>query len=283
MLPMAKYYTMNRSVTNWLTALKALLRAEVNLNPKFMLATIALLLSLNTIAAPTNTKDFTEHQASYISFIPEGSVIQGSAAYGGIQPDYLINFTDVKFKTLRDYLDQIKANTALTFLKKVELTKRAVSSLLKKKSYDELSNSLLALQYKEDGQDIPLSEYAHHSTGVCREHALILHKALNWIGVENHYVYAKISREISDVEITEDHAFNTIHFENQDWIIDSYYRGFDGFLYSDIVAGVGRPRSLPGTPEYKSQRSIIRINNYPLAWLPKRTGLQRSCAQIFKN
>lgn len=233
-------------------------------------------------ASPPSKAKFIETSAHYLDFIPEGTIIQGSASHGGIQPDYVVDFESPRFAELRENLDLLKANPRIPQLDKVAITTKAVSSLLKNKHYSDKSNYLLAEMYKNDGMDIPLSEYVHHETGVCREHALILHFALSRVGIPNHFVYAKIQREVQNRNtITEDHAFNTIKHAGREWVIDAYYGGFHGFDFEDLKLGKAHPNRLPGIADYPGNRSILHLNKYPLAWIPRNSKVLK-CEWIFQ-
>lgn len=233
-------------------------------------------------AGSASKADFIQTSAHYLDLIPEGAIIQGSASHGGIQPDYIVDFESKRFAELREYLDMLRAKPQIQELDKVELTTKAVSSLLKRKLYSDRSNYLLAEMYKNDGKDIPLSEYAHHETGVCREHALILHLALSRVGIPNHYVYARIQREDQNRNmVVEDHAFNTIKYAGREWVVDSYYRGFHGFDFEDLKLGKVNPEKLPGIVKYPASRSIMHLNKYPMAWIPKGSKILK-CEWIFQ-
>jgi hypothetical protein len=228
------------------------------------------ILGVSVQAAPKNLSDYHLVIGSYLSTLPEGSIVQGSVEFGGLQPDYLVDFQNPEFAGLRQYIETVKASHGTSELKKIALVNNAVSTLLERKLYTDKSNYLLAQMYKEDGKDIPLSEYAYHRTGVCREHALILQKSLSELGIENHFVYAKIERETSDHQkIVEDHAFNTIVYQGKEWIVDAYYSGFNGFSFKDLIDGKEKPEHLNGIPEYQGQRRILNINKYPIVWIPK--------------
>lgn len=247
------------------------------------LALILANISRTGLAAPADRGAYIQTLGSYIKLIPEGSVVQGSAAFGGIQPDYVIDFESSEFDNLRSYVDRVKLDPKLNLIKQVFLIRNAVSSLLEKKLYSDKSNYLLAQMYKEDGQDIPLSEYSRYRTGVCREHALILHQALVRLGVDSHFVYAKIKRETAEREmITEDHGFVTIKYNNKEWVIDAYFSAFHGFSMEDLVSGASRPARLVGVPEHSGFRQILHINDYPKIWIPKSTRALR-CKQVMKN
>lgn len=241
-----------------------------------------ILLSLQSIAAPNDMKSYYRASGSYVNILPDGSIVQGSASHNGIQPDYIVDFENPEFHDLRQYIDGIKKDPNVELLEKVELIKNAVSSLLEKKLYSDRSNYLLAQMYKEAGKDIPLSEYARYRTGVCREHALVLHKALSRLGVDNHFVYAKIERETASLErVVEDHAFNTIIYQGKEWVIDSYISDFNGFLFKDLLEGKDKPDRLRGISEYRGQRRILHLNSYPIVWVPKSAKILK-CEWVFQ-
>lgn len=242
---------------------------------------IGVMLSLQGVAAPKNPHFYELVSGSYIADIPEGSIIQGSASHGGIQPDYIIDFEGSQFSELRGYLESLKSNSSLDLLRKIELIRREVDSILENKQYSDEENYRLAQSYKDENKDIPLGEYIRHRAGVCREHALILHKALSWAGIANHFVYASVERDMGSSDLIEDHAFNTVSIGGKEWVIDSYYKSFHGFLFADLQMGKIRPEKLPGIADFNSRRRILKINNYPLAWIPKPVGSSPICGKIF--
>lgn len=248
----------------------------------FLVSCMIGMMGLSSFAAPQNPDAYDRVSGSYLNTLPDGSIVQGSADFGGIQPDYIIDFEKDHFSELRESIARVRNDSRIDLLSKVFLIQKAVSSVLEKKLYTDKSNYLLALMYKDDRKDIPLSEYIRYRTGVCREHALILQKALSEAGVENHFVYAKIERETASRErVIEDHAFNTIKYQDKEWVIDAYFSGFNGYLFEDLLAGKSNPEQLSGFSHYRGQRRIIHLNSYPVVWIPKPSKAM-SCNKLFQ-
>lgn len=63
--------------------------------------------------------------------------------------------------------------------------------------------------------------------------------------------------------------------------IDSYFLGFNGFLFEDLLAGKSNPEQLSAFAEYRGQRRIIQLNTYPMVWIPK-SAKRIKCEGLFQ-
>lgn len=233
---------------------------------------MALGLGLQAQALPPNLIDFRALHGG-LTDIQDGAYVEGSSRQGGIQPDYKIDLSQEPLKSLLKKCQQIGAER-IDYWSKVGL----VIELMREDffhftDYYNPHYRRLLKKYRQSKSDIPLHEYGTCFAGVCREHALVLHFALKAAGIENKHAYAQIYRasQWDNYEITEDHAFNVVEHDGQQWVVDSYYWGFNGFLLKDLQSKEGitassdyAPIATPGP----GTRKILGINAYPKVYNP---------------
>ena len=98
---------------------------------------------------------------------------------------------------------------------------------------------------------------------MCREHALLLHLALQAAGIANRMVYAKV---IQDGH-AEDHGFVLItRGPARGYTVDSFNLNFDGFKFSELVSprGVGsEAHRAPWAASVTTSRRVLKINSFP--------------------
>ncbi|HEY8280577.1 MAG TPA: transglutaminase domain-containing protein, partial [Bdellovibrionota bacterium] len=234
-----------------------------------------------------------KYDAKPVSFqdIPEGSVMEGSVGYGGIQPDYIVNFHAPEFDELRTFAQDVGQMRIHVTEKIDRINKRIRTNVLPGKSYTNSRYRGVVNTYRNANQDIPLSEYANCKAGVCRENALITHMALKEAGIPNRYVYAKAKLKFYSPdsgkiinEVAEDHAFVVTEINGKNWIVDSYNKAFNGFSFDQLRNPKLRKNTrLDALPFAEEQNDLVagitEINGYPYVWVPK-TAAARAEAKI---
>lgn len=241
-----------------------------------------------------------EVQSKFPVNLPSGSYVEGSSRFGGIQPDYYLDFESSEFAEIRKAAQELKAGNLDNWEKVKALNKIIRSNLLPNGAYNDPNYRSLLTDYREQGTDVPLSKYVCTQAGVCRENALILHYALKEAGVPNEFAYAKVQAIGMGINKTEDHAFIVFKHLNDKWIADSYNSWFNGYRLEDLLSekGVGLDgQSLPGAEKKDVQRRIVNFNDYPRVWVKKtdvnlpgprplvtkEVSLRESRASCFKN
>lgn len=151
----------------------------------------------------------------------EGGILEGSDRFGGMQPDYLLDWNSRRFHALRERARTIRT-MPISLWEKVAKIQFLINEALPDGRYRAPRYLDLMRNYRERGEAVPLSRYMEIGSGVCRENAIIQHFLLREAGIPNRYVYAKTT--------LGDHAFNTIEWNGSDWIVDSYFRQLNGSL-----------------------------------------------------
>lgn len=250
------------------------------LNKKMKKSLFLLFLAFMHSTLSWGTQLILSDEKGQIYQIPEQSILQGSSENGGGQPSFLIDFDNSAFDELKKELDQIILNNQISYEEKLFQITQAVHKALPHGEYGEPKLKQLNKLYLNLKKPIPISEYIKIKSGVCRENAIILYKSLEYLKIPSQYYYAKIERAFSsDVTITEDHAFVVINHQSKKYIIDSYFPGFNGFNFEQIKMGYRFPEKLAAFPHYNEERSIIKLNTYPLLWIPVQT--QIKCPNVF--
>lgn len=240
-----------------------------NVLNKFLI--LCLLISKTVFAGPNKHKQYDLYNGATINSLPNNSILEGSASHGGIQPDYII---DREHPDIQAIIKVIKEATSKTedFWKKVEIITHFVKTdVLPEGEYDNPRYRKLVKEYKEAGVDIPLSAFISCRAGVCRESAMITHILLDEIGIENFYLYVRV-KTIADFFEPEDHALIGLKYKGEVWTVDSFNENFNGFLLEDLLAGGDdtlEQKKAPFAAEIHPYRKILKIHNYPKAWLPK--------------
>ncbi len=238
--------------------------------------TVLLQSALSFAQIPRIEIPFTDSDRALIertgfSDISTGSIVEGSAGVGRMQPDYIADFDSPAFDQLRVYANKLKKiddvrtriNRLRTYMKRYIITNRAYNS----EPYLELLK-----EYNAKGEKIPLSRYVLAKAGVCREHALIFNFALREAGIENYYLYSKIHM---DAQI-EDHAVNVVR-------IDGELRTFDSYnsLFNDVpLRGL---LSAEGVESGGFTVGIVRLNNYPKVTKPGSPSCERNSFEVLNQ
>lgn len=217
--------------------------------------------------------------------IQDGAYVEGSARHGGIQPDYQIDLQAEPLKSLLKESAEI-GKLPVGYWDKVGMVVDLLRSTMMYRDYYNPYYRRLLKRYRDSNRDIPLNEYVACGAGVCREHALLLHFALKSAGIQNKHAYASIYRASRSEgwSINEDHAFLVVRHQGVDWVVDSYYRGFNGFRLQDLMSRYGISKSSVTTPiadPMPGIRRIVAINSFPRIYNPRP--VVRSCRALFLN
>lgn len=164
--------------------------------------------------------------------VANGSRIQGTVHVGGIQPDYII---DTKSSEITNYLKQVESRTKdKTMDEQIDIIGTIVRELIDKTEYTDNTYLSLLEQYRIKEIEIPLSEYLKIRKGVCREISLLSIIGLNHIGIESYYYYVKVNTVFNHQSKDEDHAVVIVNKDNQLFVVDNYFRAFNGQKFEDL-------------------------------------------------
>lgn len=197
--------------------------------------------------------------------IPPGSFVEGSSRYGGIQPDYYIDYDSPEMKEVIEFGDSLYQQK-LPIWTRVQKVINYVQKRFPRGDYDDPGYLKTSNTYRRLNQNVPLSKYLVCGAGVCREHALVTHFVLKAAGIPNHHVYAKVSQ----AGHVEDHAFTVIEVEGKKWVVDPYNSNFNGTSLKDLMSKKGVSAWNKRAPI--GQRSITKvsvkeINPFPRVWI----------------
>jgi hypothetical protein len=228
---------------------------------KSLATTVFLLLILSTpvfdcaIAVPPNFQDYFIVQGGFVD-IPSGSYVEGSLAYQGIQPNYVVDFENQG--ELKAVAQEVRTSN-FPFWQKIDRLVGHLWSKMPGHEYDNPRYRDLLREYRESGRDIPLSQYYKCGVGVCRERALLGHQLLKAAGIPNEFVYVQSTMQFDGSELTGDHAILVVVHEGQKWVIDGYFDDFHGFRLQDLMSDQGA-----------RWRRILAVNAYPRIWIHNR-------------
>ena len=106
-----------------------------------------------------------------------------------------------------------------------------------------------------------MSEYLKINRGVCRESSLLTVLALNSIGIESYYYYAKVTTNFDGKDKQEDHAVVTVNINDCFWVVDNYFRAFNKHKLEDLrsVEGVESYSGLMYDPIESSKKGHVSI------------------------
>lgn len=180
-----------------------------------------------------------------------GSIIEGTLRYGGTQTDYLF---DLDSPVLKPYLDWASAIRKLPVEVRIAKIKERVRSALPNRNVGSVTT-----EFRDRGERTPLSALLAAGTGQCREHALFTHALLEKAGIDNQYVYVRVSHG----HRTEDHAFVIVGDGPNQKVVDAFYTFLDDQMFARVLAGI---QDKPTDPLLK----VLHLNNYPVYWLPHR-------------
>jgi hypothetical protein len=222
-------------------------------------------------APPKSPENFIEISDT-LRTIPYGAVVEGSAHFGGIQPDYVVDVDVPEVQRILRYGDRLKKEKISVWEKIDRVTKYMQKRVLPKTDYDDPDYLELVARYRAEGKEIPLSAYIKCGAGVCREYSILTHLILNRAGIPSRHAYAEIRRrsDYYGYDITEDHGFTVVKIRGKDWVVDPYYWGFHGFLLSDLVSPEGiteESKASPIATPAPGFRRIIQLHDFPRMWI----------------
>jgi hypothetical protein len=221
-----------------------------------------------THAAPPNPSEYVVLTGGLFDIQP-GTILEGSLAGGGMQPDYVI---DLENPTFAEFLESAREAAAAESTKvgKIDAVIKTIQAYIRDTSYTSRPYLSLLRRHRAAGTDVPVSEYLACGAGVCREHALLLHFGLKAIGIENLHAYAKVVQGGH----VEDHAFVIVNYGNREFVVDAYNSNFNGLPLEALMTGVEDSakveRPLAFHEPYKIFRRILGFNAYPRLYAPKR-------------
>lgn len=238
----------------------------------FACLTIIGFMPTAAYSAPANPDDYVQAAGGFVD-LPRGSYVEGSSKFGGIQPDYKIADDpdlDRFLAQVQKAVSQSKKIKLFEMLRlknkvrteKIAIVTDLVRAALPHYHYESEPYLEVVEKYRRDGIDITLGSYLQCKAGVCRENALLTHFALKAAGVPNKVGYVHAARDASS---SEDHAIVIVQKKGEPAIVDPYNDYFHGRKLSEAMAR--------GT-----EARILRINSYPVYWIPKRT-----CSSIFTS
>ncbi|MFM6927955.1 MAG: transglutaminase domain-containing protein [Bdellovibrio sp.] len=258
---------------------------------KLILLVVSFFLTSVGLSAPSDTSSFVIQQGGFVDLY-DGAYVQGSKSFGGIQPDYRIDLTD---PDLVKFIKQIKRAVALSYkihllnaigkkdaarTKTIELVAALVHEALPLGQYDSAPYLEVLKEHRLKDIDISLGSYLRCGAGVCRENALITHVALKAVGIENKYVYAFVQQG----QRAEDHAIVVVQDQSGRWIVDPYNSNFHGRNFDDILLEGGHEKAIPRLAPFAKTTTtiarIVRVNNYPTYWVPKKY-FKNLCTAVF--
>lgn len=242
---------------------------------------VSILTGSDVFCGPVDPENYDVVAGGPID-IPNGSFVEGSSRFGGIQPDYYIDIHSPEFAPLLKKAGELRESNLPLWDKVNELSNTIREKVLPKRDYHDPSYRALLSETLSKKQDVPLSKYVNVGAGVCRENAFLLHLLLKEAGIPNKFVYAHVQVINNGIKRAEDHAFTVVNYQNELWIADSYNRWFHGYKFSDVMSqnGIG-PESdaLPTAMRASVRRKILKLNNYPKVWVPKN----KRCMGLFGN
>lgn len=247
---------------------------------------LAILVTASSLsfASPRDVENYNVIQGG-LADIHEGAYVEGSVRQGGLQPDYFIDVDSPRFMALLEKSKQI-GESGLSLWEKINQVKALIGQeTFRHREYKNADYLRLLEKYRDLKQDVPLSEYFACKSGVCREHALVLHFALKAAGIPNRHVYARVYQ--ADVqrtsEVEEDHAFVVVQYQGADWTVDAYNPLFDGVRLKDLVSPKGvhfHSYRAPLTPRYNGFFRVLQIYDFPKIYNPKHN--EKSCQRLFR-
>lgn len=228
-------------------------------------------------AAPEGSGEYRQASPGLVDLVP-GAIVEGSAKYGGLQPDYLLDPSHPNLKPLMDFSASL-AQTPMEFWGKVELIQNYIKNfVLVERSYTTPAYLNLMAKYRRLNKPVPIGEYAAIRAGVCREHALITHFALKAAGIENFYGYYQVEQNGH----VEDHAFSVVKYRGEARVIDTYNANFNGYRLEALLRGNRLGASKLEWELSETRRRIVALKPYPRFWIPKGTKMRPACKALMR-
>jgi hypothetical protein len=234
----------------------------------------------SVFAGPEDPENYDFAEGGIIS-IPDKAIIEGSSAYGGLQPDYRIDLSAPEFQPLFNKARSLRNTLSMNRNSRIKaLVRYLKDKVLVEDSYYDRQYRETMKKHRLQGKDVPLACYVKIGSGVCRERALLMHFALREMGIENFHVYASIRVDFgSGKPLIEDHAFNLIEEGGEYWIVDAYSNRFNAYRFRDFFDPQGvNPKSFALGFQRKSSLKdysmnsvcrILKVYEFPRVWVPK--------------
>lgn len=247
----------------------------------FLFFLLQTLLCQQLNSAPLRTEGFRIQYGGMVD-LPDGSYVQGSSNVGGLQPDYQINLQEPELKAFLERVKQVVESSQeisasvsqgmrdYAFDETIRTVRKLVQSALPEREYDAPPYLQVLSNHREQGMNIGLGSYLQCQAGVCRENALLMHFALKAAGIPNKFFYVKVDL----ISHREDHAIVVVELPNGRWIVDSFNDTFHGMNLDEIMktegqARTARPRVASFSESPPTTARIVRINSYPIFWIPE--------------
>ena len=242
-------------------------------------------------SAPQDTSAFTIQQGGFVELY-DGAYVQGSKDFGGIQPDYKIDLNDPDLENfVKEVKEAVTSSYKIKWLnligktdqaqsKTIELVTALVQKALPLRQYNSAPYLEVLKEHRLQNMDISLGSYLRCAAGVCRENALVTHVTLKALGIDNRFVYVVAQQGHHQ----EDHAIVVVKDKSGRWIVDPYNSNFHGRNFDDLLLEnkTAVPRLASFAKNEINFARIVRVNNYPTYWLPKKH-LKNQCTKVFTN
>lgn len=183
-----------------------------------------------------NIKNSIMKKGGFIS-VANGSRVQGTTCAGGLQPDYIVDTASKEIKSFINSVAYLKNEDMNTKMDKVGEILR--NDFIHKTEYEDPVYLDLLKKYRDAELEVPLSEYMKIKRGVCREISMLTCIALNTLGLESYYYYAKVKTIFEGNSKEEDHAVVAISVDNEFTIADNYFRMFNKQKLSELESQQG--------------------------------------------
>lgn len=206
-----------------------------------------------------------------------GSIVEGSASHGGLQPDYLLDLEHPALQPLLERAREIGASK-LSYWEKIDSVQHFIrSEVLPNRNYDYGPYRALMARYRRLGKSVPIGEYARIQAGVCRESALLTHFALKAAGISNMLGYFQIRQETH----VQDHVLCLVRSEKDIWVVDTYNANFNGYRLKDLLQGRTIQASRLAEAAPGNRRQILGLLEYPLFSIPVGTTQRPHCREVY--
>lgn len=221
---------------------------------------LLFLFSFLVFAGPKDPRQYTVQYGGLIDLNTK-SIVEGSVSNGGLQPDYIIDFSSEAFKPAREYA---KSVAGLPLWEKIQAIQKYVrTGMLTDGSYTGPKYLAKMAEYKTGALDIPLSEYPSCNSGVCRENGMISHLLMKEAGIPNFYIYTKSFEQLGEKIKTEGHGFVVLEIDGEFWTADSYNKNFNRHKLKDLLSSEGVANQSGGISK------VLQISEHPVVWQHK--------------
>lgn len=209
---------------------------------------IGIFIALSASAAPRNPNAYEPPTVGLFQ-LQTGTVIEGSRDFGGITPDFLVDWDATEFDMIRDFARSLKKKA----LPANEIADQLQAHLLQAAMVQNSSDPayLKILKNTDSEGRVPLSAFIRARAGSCREKSYVMHLAMAEAGVINRVAYVRMN---AVVENANDHSF-VIYLDDQTLRI------------ADATGNVLHGKSVH---EVTANGRILSLNLFPRVWKPLR-------------